>query len=634
MSFDKMKLEKLEQVFATLKTEFFGIDAQLDEIKNKMIAWYVAPEICIRPTIINLWGMTGVGKTAVVRRIFDLLDYPTYLELQLFLPLAYELHTCLASESDNPPVLVFDEIQRFRTRNERGEEKTPSQGDSGFWELLSDGKISNARIKTQFVFQKYQLEDLVYEAERDRKLYIGDLENYKHSFFLPQSLEELRSMTLEDILEEVRRIEKAGIPKTLDFSNALIFICGNLDEAFTQATNVSGTDNVGADYLHEATKALTFLDIKHALTHRFTPEQIARFGNNHIVYPSLSKAAFKALIENKLQDYAKRIEENSGISLVFSDSVVRFIYEGSVFPAQGARPTLSTIDDFVSSVVTTTLFKLNLKQPQEVLVRVDNDNNIYFTPTTDPEICVNYTLPIMVARQVTRLPEDERVRVAVHEAGHIILGYVVGKKLQYASITPDSAGTKGRTSFEPVEINTSTMYLECLVGLGGIAAERVVFGNVGFGSDLDNLNVTSIIADSIRRIGSVRRRTKTVNLPYSGDTYPSATKTVVSGSDDTNQTDAEIKKQVAILHEIVHLISNWVEFKKLLLIITKQLLDKEYVTGGDLEGVLPRDSIEGLKTFTTSKLVEQFSEFCVLQFMSETNAFAFFKDKVQKEVDR
>jgi ATP-dependent Clp protease ATP-binding subunit ClpA len=86
--FDKstisVKREALEKVSAQLKTEFFGLDEIIDKVVKSIHAWYIFPEIITRPVIINLWGMTGVGKTQLVRRLVSLLDYQRrFVEIQM-----------------------------------------------------------------------------------------------------------------------------------------------------------------------------------------------------------------------------------------------------------------------------------------------------------------------------------------------------------------------------------------------------------------------------------------------------------------------------------------------------------------------------------------------------------------------
>ena len=58
----------LERASVQLKSEFFGMDNIIDKVISSMYTWYILPELITRPVIVNLWGMTGVGKTCLVRR--------------------------------------------------------------------------------------------------------------------------------------------------------------------------------------------------------------------------------------------------------------------------------------------------------------------------------------------------------------------------------------------------------------------------------------------------------------------------------------------------------------------------------------------------------------------------------------
>ena len=75
---NKKDLEKKEKLIdnaaKTLKNEFIGIDEQIDGIMNNLRTWFLFPELQSRPLVISLWGLTGVGKTSVVKRIAQLLD--------------------------------------------------------------------------------------------------------------------------------------------------------------------------------------------------------------------------------------------------------------------------------------------------------------------------------------------------------------------------------------------------------------------------------------------------------------------------------------------------------------------------------------------------------------------------------
>ena len=69
------KKQQLERIKLELKQEFVGIDYIIDDLLDYIQIWYLMPEILTRPIIVNLWGMTGVGKTDLVRKLVSKLHY-------------------------------------------------------------------------------------------------------------------------------------------------------------------------------------------------------------------------------------------------------------------------------------------------------------------------------------------------------------------------------------------------------------------------------------------------------------------------------------------------------------------------------------------------------------------------------
>ena len=68
------KRKNLEEIETQLKEEFIGLDEIIARVIQLITPWYLFPQIQQRPVIINLWGMTGVGKTSLVKRLMDLLQ--------------------------------------------------------------------------------------------------------------------------------------------------------------------------------------------------------------------------------------------------------------------------------------------------------------------------------------------------------------------------------------------------------------------------------------------------------------------------------------------------------------------------------------------------------------------------------
>jgi cell division protease FtsH len=71
----KYKQWLLENARQVLKDEFVGIDNVIDKVVDSLNTWFLFPELQERPVVINLWGMTGVGKTALIIRLSNLLEY-------------------------------------------------------------------------------------------------------------------------------------------------------------------------------------------------------------------------------------------------------------------------------------------------------------------------------------------------------------------------------------------------------------------------------------------------------------------------------------------------------------------------------------------------------------------------------
>lgn len=633
----KEKLEKLEEVKLTLKNEFVGIDLMIDQVIDAVKSWYLSPGLLDRPTVINLWGMTGTGKTSLVRRMMSLMGED---------PLYFDTGTCIedgmnevleefSDENDSirkssytgsplRHVLIFDEFQYANTIEKKGmvSEENPKVEIRAIWNLIDSGlvdfntsanweinqvkmfikrvksilpEISNIKVSKGLtvtdrkdVFELInligftewrnrfehisdtckefgisstptyeELEEVVKNIREKKKKKKDSSGDFKRASDNPEDplepltlLSQSRLSTLSDILnhkeegfgtKEINGVmwkewtfgefyewlsKLASHLKTcpqLNFSKSLIFIIGNLDEAYTVSRDVS--PDVDADILHDISNTITINDIKTALLDRFRPEQVARLGNNLIKYPTLSKSSFFEIIRrevNKVVDGLKDTLPN-GATLTVDDSVCWTIYSEGVYPSQGTRPTLST----VSSVIVPTVVSILPSLPEGVKsIHMEsssgNNDRIMQSSVTlkFTVICENgdvivkeipYDTTLGYLRN-TKLKKKSPL-ISIHEAGHALLyAHEYGKAPKLiVSVSTDGGGFCMTYDKErDMEISSiRELYSDVRVSLAGIKAEKLMLGErsknsqelvlLGSGSDLDH--VWSTLSHAYYRLG-------------------------------------------------------------------------------------------------------------------------------------
>lgn len=129
-----------------LKREFFGIDEIIDKIIDTIQTWYLMPDMQERPVIINLWGLTGVGKTALISRMADLIGYGSkFYRFDLGeasnndWKIKSTLRELYEDQNSRPSIICLDQFQYGNTKNPQGEiDKSSSRV---VWDLLDNGKF-------------------------------------------------------------------------------------------------------------------------------------------------------------------------------------------------------------------------------------------------------------------------------------------------------------------------------------------------------------------------------------------------------------------------------------------------------------------------------------------------------------
>ena len=159
----KSRYEIFNEAKKRIKNEFYGIDDVIDKVFKSIETWYIYPEFMTRPCVINLWGLTGVGKTDLVQKIRTYLKIDKYASTEMdnnsnsfeenathnYVRQDSKSVFDLLNQSEILPsshaILLLDEVHRYRTIDENKKIITRNRyGD--LWKLLSDGYLFDSTL--------------------------------------------------------------------------------------------------------------------------------------------------------------------------------------------------------------------------------------------------------------------------------------------------------------------------------------------------------------------------------------------------------------------------------------------------------------------------------------------------------
>lgn len=490
----------------------------IDRVIDAIRSWYLLPSLQSRPLAVNLWGLTGTGKTSLVLRLVELLGlrdrtFRFDLGLDYFgYQLAAELEKRGPRVDGLPPIFVFDEFQNARTIDERGKESGPRDSRI-LWQLLDSrtfvaGSTWQSRSRSTSVLSLRSLLDLaiaegiVFAEGR----VAGDADRYARIMgrleASPEILIDVELAALSETLEVPlyrlrRRLERADTTAVVslfdeacasalrqreyDFSSALIFLIGNLDEAFRMSDELNPDSN--ADLYREATLRIGAPEIKKALRKRFRSEQVARLGNIHVVYPALGNAEYRRIIRDRLRRVAAEAGSIGGIRIAFDASVEELVFTEGVYPAQGVRSVLSTIDELVKSSLGVFLSEaISMRECRVdsfVVSYVEGTVRADFLSDSRPVGRLARPCPLELGCRRRSVPDDRQAIVAAHEAGHAALAVVLLGRVPSLAVSrsADDAtqGFVGGRLFDRIVVKDE-LVPRLAVLLGGRVAERLVFG--------------------------------------------------------------------------------------------------------------------------------------------------------------
>ena len=211
---------------------------------------------------------------------------------------------------------------------------------------------------------------------------------------------------------------------------------------------------------------------------------------------------------------------------------------------------------------------------------------------------------IMGPKKKTNVMSDaEKKNTAYHEAGHAVVGYLVGcDPVHMITIVPTGRGALGYTSFRP-EADRYQMYKqdyknEIAMGLGGRAAEEIIFGDVTSGAYSDIQSATETAKRMVTLFGMSEK--------LGPRRFGSDQNEVFLGRDFSSNADYSEAMAAVIDEEIHAIISEAYDRAKSLLathigklhFIAEYLLGHEDMDGDQFKAVMENE-------FVTVEMIEE-----------------------------
>lgn len=600
----------LKSIETKLKSEFIGLEEIITQFIHAVTPWCTMRDSQTKPLVVNLWGLTGVGKTTLVRRFLELWNPDEQVvnfnmgSRSYFRDLLGSLEN-MHTLNGKPCVFIFDEFQHAKTM-EKGMKETENPLDRMIWQLLDDGKF----LFTKSFYDLNDLQELIFtlelclergvKAEKGKvtqgwqifKDLKGEHEHIQRKFgdtegryFLTEReinmvfeivQPEFKFKTMlkdflfqldgNEILQFIKRVErKYSVARSFDFSKALIFVIGNLDEAFDMSGEMSADHD--PDLFHEESKKITFSKIKEALKDRFRMEEIARLGNIHLIYPAFNSQFYREFISKELAEIGARFYKAFGFRITFRKEVLDMLFEEGVTASQGFRPLRSSIRFLVESSLANLFQCADISEGEELLVGMEGDDLmvIHYGMVVGRK---KLHLPVREAKRKKMVPQTMAI-TAVHEAGHaLVYAAVFGRLPKMVTIASSDHFSGGYVEGESL-LDFDTFELvrrRTAVKMAGKKAEELVFGKehqITFGCISDLSSATRLLTGVVRS-GVLPEMDKVFEHSIHGSgNYLSETSEEISWVKDQLEKSSELASKILVEHEDA--------FKKLVGILLKRI---------------------------------------------------------------
>jgi cell division protease FtsH len=555
------KSNLIEKVSSQLKEEFIGLDHIIDQLTEYISSWFILSDLQERPLIVNLWGMTGVGKTSVIKRFLELLqltDHSYHFDLGDLkggkLNIVDQLKD-LQHRSNRPTALILDEFQLARTIDQIGTELIEHENRI-IWKLLDNGKftvdvastfklrdMSNLLKEIEYFiakgvkakdgivtakrpfFQEIQRKrsklngNQAKESEFENRLvppsfYFTLLESGIPGFNNLAQIEDLfMSMNEAETVDFIKKvIDEYMSPTQIDCSKSIIFIIGNLNSLYPMSSNYSM--DLSADEFYRESLEININDVKSKLKSLFRHEQVARLGNNHIIYPSINEEQYKSFIQQELEAISVDAQNNFGFRIEYEESFLSPLYDEAIIPSLGYRPVLTSIDSQVRIHLPKILSTIGKEKLDINLVSlwINNDQAI---ATFIKEEGISYKkerekVYSFLLRKTRSNHDNKRsdkdIIISIHETGHLLVKLLLtGRVPEQVVVKSKSSEVLGFVYHKSNEqlLSKYDFRLELAAMLGGRAAEELTFGKerITIGAYDDLNQATQLAAKGIKQYG-------------------------------------------------------------------------------------------------------------------------------------
>lgn len=525
------------ELHSRLRRTHFGIDNEIQQLLDAFAPWYRFAEAQDRPRVIGLWGMTGTGKSSLVRALVKaagLEDHTYWLDAGQFKDKWHFGEVLSKMEQHHhgrPFVVVVDEFQHARTMR-MGEETEEGHPLRRFWELLDTGR---AIVDPEFnIRDLYELHDFLFrfrkavgqglvvrkgriakgiqayracmgerhlpDEERwavPKELWVTMHELHFHPKPLlvevEQKLSTLDHFAILQWLDEL--LANGRSTRILDAGKALVILLGNLDELY--AVDKEPLAELDPDVLLHRHRNIGLGGVQQALLRLFRIEQVARMGTDHIVFPPIGRQVVDTLVQHAVDNLSARLSIISGHEISVSPEWIDHVRRASAIAVMGARPVVQAVQNTlpmhlsraIAALPSTVSGPIHFTVREDIPIATYDDGNV--------TRIIRLAWPAAFQKGSGPLPGHLHA-VAVHEAGHVLCGLLLlGHKPLQACVHARNHNIGGFViwdrDMEP-DLKRSMIVPRLALGLGGWAAERVVFGPDG---------VSAGSSDDIRKVSSL-----------------------------------------------------------------------------------------------------------------------------------